>query len=194
MVTAFGRLGHWFASKDVFGIEPDIITCAKGLTSGYLPLGACIISDRIMDQMQSPNDPVLFSAGYTYSAHPVCCAAALKNIEIFEAEGLLEHVRQITPYFQERLAALSSHPIVGNVRGMGLLGCIEGTPDKDGPTLDDERKLGALLDAACEEMGLLVRPLINMAVFSPPLIITRDEIDTMFDILEKALKKVASDM
>lgn len=194
VVTAFGRLGHWFASKDVFGIEPDIITCAKGLTSGYLPLGACIISDRIMDQMQSPNDPVLFSAGYTYSAHPVCCAAALKNIEIFEAEGLLEHVRQITPYFQERLAALSSHAIVGNVRGMGLLGCIEGTPDKDGSTLDDERKLGALLDAACEEMGLLVRPLINMAVFSPPLIITRDEIDTMFDILEKALKKVASDM
>ena len=103
-------------------------------------------------------------------------------------------MRQITPYFQERLAALSSNPIVGNVRGMGLLGCIEGTPDKDGSTLDDERKLGALLDAACEEMGLLVRPLINMAVFSPPLIITRDEIDTMFDILEKALKKVASDM
>ncbi|NDD08520.1 MAG: aminotransferase class III-fold pyridoxal phosphate-dependent enzyme, partial [Rhodobacteraceae bacterium] len=102
VVTAFGRLGHWFASQDVFGIEPDIITCAKGMTSGYLPLGACILSDRVMERMVNTNDAALFSAGYTYSAHPVCCAAALKNIEIMEQEHILEHVRDISPYFQTR--------------------------------------------------------------------------------------------
>jgi len=190
VVTAFGRLGHWFASQDVFGIEPDIITCAKGMTSGYLPLGACIVSDRVMERMVNANDAALFSAGYTYSAHPVCCAAALKNIEIMEQEHILEHVRDISPYFQTRLQALADFSGVGNVRGMGLLGCIEGTPDSGGATLEEERKLGALLDAACEKRGLLVRPLINMAVFSPPLIITRTEIDVMFAILEEALKDV----
>lgn len=186
VVTGFGRLGYWLASHDVFGIVPDIITCAKGLTSGYLPLGACIISDSVMERMTGPDQDVLFANGYTYSGHPVCCAAALKNIEIIENEGILEHVRQIGPYFQERLQALRKYDIVGDVRGMGLLGCIEG----GAKTLAGERRLGAMLDEACEELGLLVRPLINMAVFSPPLIITRTQIDEMFDIIERALQKV----
>lgn len=193
VVTGFGRLGHWFASKDAFDIEPDMITCAKGLTSGYLPLGACIISDRVMERMTGSDD-VLFSNGYTYSGHPVSCVAALKNIEIFEQENILKHVRDIAPYFQERLQKLKEFPIVGDVRGVGLLGCIEGKPDMSEHTLDDERKLGALLDEACEEMGLLVRPLINMAVFSPPLIITKEQVDEMFDILEKALTKVTKQL
>ena len=132
VVTGFGRLGHWFASSDVFGIQPDIITCAKGLTSGYLPLGACIISDDVMERMESPDESVLFSNGYTYSAHPVCCAAALKNIEIFEEENILGNVQKVMPYFQERLKQLSKYPIVGDVRGMGLLGCIEGKPAQEG--------------------------------------------------------------
>ena len=189
VVTGFGRLGHWFASSEVFGITPDIITCAKGLTSGYLPLGACLFSDAFMERMTTPGEDILFSNGYTYSAHPVSCAAALKNIEIFEREDLLAHVREITPYFQDRLQSLKASPIVGDVRGMGLLGCIEGKPFNDA-TLADERKFGAALDAACEEMGLLVRPLINMAVFSPPLIISKPQIDEMFDILERALAQV----
>jgi adenosylmethionine-8-amino-7-oxononanoate aminotransferase len=194
VVTAFGRLGHWFASEEVFGITPDIITCAKGLTSGYLPLGACIISDAVMDRMTGPDENVLFSNGYTYSGHPVCCAAALKNIDILESEGILTHVRDIAPHFQDRLRALSRFPIVGDVRGMGLLACIEGRPDTPGTSLAAERKLGALLDEACEKRGLLVRPLINMAVFSPPLVITRAEIDKMFDILEDALEEVSAAM
>jgi adenosylmethionine-8-amino-7-oxononanoate aminotransferase len=194
VVTGFGRLGHWFASEDVYGIVPDMITCAKGLTSGYLPLGACIISDAVMERISSPDESVLFSNGYTYSGHPVCCAAALKNIEIIENEGILEHVREITPYFQERLQALSKFSIVGDVRGAGLLGCIDGKPDKSGSTLAAERRLGALLDAACEELGLLVRPLINMAVFSPPLIITKEQIDEMFDVLEQALHTVTAEL
>lgn len=194
VVTGFGRLGHWFASEDVFGIKPDIITCAKGLTSAYLPLGACIISDEIMERMTGANEDVMFSTGYTYSAHPVCCAAALKNIEIMEQENILKHVRDISPYFQIRLQSLSRWNIVGDVRGMGLLGCIEGKPEKSGTSLTAERRLGAALDAACEDLGLLVRPLINMAVFSPPLIITKPQIDEMFDILEQALDRVAAEL
>ena len=194
VVTGFGRLGHWFASEDVFGIKPDMITCAKGITSGYLPLGACIISDEIMERMTEPAHEAMFSNGYTYSAHPVCCAAALKNIEIFENEKILEHVRAVTPHFQARLQGLKRFSIVGDVRGMGLIGCIEGQPQKSGKGLEAQRKLGELLDEACEEMGLLVRPLINMAVFSPPLIITTEEIDEMFDILERALERVTKEL
>lgn len=190
VVTGFGRLGHWFSSEAVFGIVPDMITCAKGLTSGYLPLGACIISDRVMERLSSPDDPTSFSNGYTYSGHPVSCAAALKNIEIIEREGILEHVRQIAPHFQARLKALTKFPLVGDARGMGLLGCIECRAED----LEAERNLGQAVDDACEELGLLVRPLINMAVFSPPLIITVKQVDEMFDILEKALEKVTADL
>jgi len=194
VVTAFGRLGHWFASEDVFGIEPDIITCAKGITSGYLPLGACIISDRVMDRMTGEDHDVMFPNGYTYSAHPVCCAAALKNIEIIEREGLLEHVRAVSPLFQSRLAALEASPIIGDARGMGLLGCLEGLTDAGRKTpLSVQRSLGERLDVACEARGLIVRPLINMCVFSPPLTINEDQINGMFDIIEDAIKEVEGD-
>jgi adenosylmethionine-8-amino-7-oxononanoate aminotransferase len=186
VVTGFGRLGHWFASEEVFGIQPDMITCAKGLTSGYLPLGACIISDRVLEQMSHLGEPSAYTNGYTYSGHPVSCVAALTNIEIFEREDILEHVRAVTPQFQARLADLKKYSIVGDARGMGLLGCIEGKAED----LEAERRLGSMIDAACEEMGLIVRPLINMAVFSPPLIITPEEIDEMFDILERAIQQV----
>ena len=192
VVTAFGRLGHWFASEDVFGIEPDFITCAKGLTSGYLPLGACLIHDRVLAHMTGPDHEVLFPNGYTYSGHPVSCAVALKNIEIFERDGLLEHVRSIAPHFQDRIQALSRYPIVGDARGMGLAGCIEGMLDPDGTPLATQRDIGARLDAACEARGVIVRPIINMAVFSPPLIITRVQVDEMMDIIEDAVADVSA--
>lgn len=194
VVTGFGRLGHWFASEEVFGIKPDMITCAKGLTSGYLPLGACIISDEIMERMTGPDQDVAFSNGYTYSGHPVACAAALKNIEIFEQEGILEHVRDVAPHFHKRLHALKRFDVVGDVRGMGLLGCVESKPGKGENALAIDYHFGEILDAACEDMGLLLRPLINMAVFSPPLIITKDQIDDLFDIIEKALEKVTVEL
>lgn len=193
VVTGFGRLGHWFASEPVFDVVPDMITCAKGLTSGYLPLGACIISDRIMEQMTGPEE-VLFSNGYTYSAHPVSCAAALKNIEIMEREDILGHVREVTPYFQERLRSFEKFPIVGDLRGMGLLGCIEGKVTEGRSSLAQDSDFGTRLDTICEENGLLLRPLINMAVFSPPLIISKPQIDTMFDIIEGALEQVSREM
>ncbi len=198
VVTGFGRLGHWFASADVFGITPDIITTAKGLTSGYLPLGAMIVSDRLLAEISGEHRAeVMFKNGYTYSGHPVCCAAALKNIEIIEREGILEHVRAITPHFQSRMRELARHEIVGDVRGMGLLGCVEGTAR---PDLPEEKRhaidleFGRLVDEACEERGLIVRPILNMCVFSPPLIITEAQIDEMFDILDDAIAEVQGEM
>ena len=198
VVTGFGRLGHWFASEAVFGITPDIITTAKGLTSGYLPLGAMLVSDRLLDEISGDHRAeVMFGNGYTYSGHPVCCAAALKNIEIIEREGILEHVRAVTPQFQARMRALKRHEIVGDVRGMGLLGCVEGTARPDLPEekrMKIDAEFGERVDAACEARGLIVRPLLNMCVFSPPLIISPAEIDRMFDILDAAIAEVQAEM
>ncbi|MGA2551650.1 MAG: aminotransferase [Burkholderiaceae bacterium] len=195
VVTGFGRLGHWFASKDVFGIEPDMIICAKGLTSGYLPLGACLVSDRLFEEVSRERSRgASFGHGFTYSGHPVCCAAALKSIEIIEREKILEHVREVSPHFQRRLRALSEIPMVFDARGMGLVGCVECTVtqtlEQEGNEerlLELDTDLGARIDRHCHEMGLLVRPLVNQCVFSPPLVITKDEIDRMFDILHEAI-------
>ncbi len=196
VVTGFGRLGHWFASKEVFDVQPDIITCAKGLTSGYLPLGACIVSDTIMESMgEEKAQGIMFSNGYTYSGHPVCCRAALKNIEIMEREHILEHVQEVGPYFQERLKELLDIPIVGDVRGQGLMACIECELDKDQETaLDLDYQMGSRIDKHCQALGLIVRPIVNMNVISPPLIITRDQIDEMVVILRKGIERAMADL
>lgn len=194
VVTAFGRLGHWFASEDVFGIVPDMITCAKGLTSGYLPLGACIISDAVMARIAEAEGDDVFYNGYTYSGHPVSCAAAIKNIEIMEAEDILGHVRRVTPQFQRRLREIKNRfDIVGDVRGEGLLGCIECRPDLAKETYAAHLKFGQKLDDACEARGLLLRPFGNMAVFSPPLIVTESQIDEIFDIMEAGLEQLSEE-
>ena len=188
VVTGFGRLGHWFASEPVFDVVPDIITCAKGMTSGYVPMGAAIISDRLFDDISGDaSRGATFSNGYTYSGHPVSAAAALKNIEIFEREDLLDHVRRVTPQFQNRLNALRALPIVTDTRGMGLMGCVECSFNGD---LEEDRDIGLAIDAECQKRGLIVRPIINMCVMSPPLTISASQIDEMFDILETVLATV----
>lgn len=191
VVTAFGRLGHWFASKDVFGIEPDIITCAKGLTSGYAPMGAAIISDRLIDDVAGRD--AAFSNGYTYSGHPVSAAAGLKSMEIIEHDEILEHVRRVTPIFQGRLQELRNIDIVADVRGMGLMGCVQcSEKGKARGDLGRDYEIGALIDQECQKRGLIVRPIINMCVFSPPLIITEAEIHQMFDILKEGIEAATS--
>ena len=198
VVTGFGRLGHWFASEEVFGIRPDILVCAKGLTSGYVPLGAMLLSSRLAKRLEEAGGgEALFTNGFTYSGHPVSCAAALKNIEIIEREGILEHVRQVAPLFQERLQALRSHEIVRDARGIGLLGAVEGSAAPgmaETDRLDIDREFGMRMDSACEARGLIVRPLVNMCVFSPPLVIQEAEIQRMFDILDDALGEVGPAM
>ena len=194
VVTGFGRLGHWFASEDVFDVVPDIITTAKGLTSGYVPMGACLISDRLLEGLGEAGEA--FKNGFTYSGHPVSAAVALKNIEIIEREDILGHVRSVAPHFQARLAALSNHPLVCDTRGAGLVGCLELSADgkRTPETLARDYQLGGLVDQLCQKRGLMVRPIINLAVMSPPLVIAAAEIDEMFDILGEALDEALTSL
>lgn len=196
VVTAFGRLGHFFATKDVFDVDADIITSAKGLTSGYLPLGAMLVSDRLLEGLKDVDEESgIFSNGYTYSGHPVACAAALTNIEIMEREQLLEHVREIAPYFQEKINTFRDLPIVKDTRGIGLMGCIEcEITSADGDQLAVDYDLGNRIDRHCQALGLIVRPIINMCVFSPPLVITKPQIDEMFAILRQSLELTMNDL
>ena len=196
VVTGFGRLGHWFASEEVFGIVPDIITSAKGITSGYVPLGAVLISERLMNRVQESNQKnATFSNGFTYSAHPVSCAVALKNMELFERDGILEHVREVGPYFLEQLETLKDIPIVTDVRGEGLMACVECDITSEGDdALAMDKAIGNRIDEHCQALGLIVRPLYNMCVMSPPLIITKKQIDDMVAILREGITRAMHDV
>ena len=195
VVTGFGRLGQVFSSKTVFGVEPDMITFAKGVTSGYFPLGGVMISDRLMEDLRASNHPeAMFAHGLTYTSHPIGCAVALKNLDLLE-DGILDHARDIAPYFQWQLKTLEELPLVGEVRGVGLMACIECVADRNEKNpirLDTE--VGERIDRHCQELGLLVRPIIHMCVMSPPLIITRDQIDSMVSILYKGISRTMDDL
>jgi adenosylmethionine-8-amino-7-oxononanoate aminotransferase len=195
VVTAFGRLGEVFASGDVFGIEPDMITFAKGVTSGYFPLGGVMISARLTEELRRSNHPqAMFGHGYTYSSHPIGCAVALKNLDLLE-DGVLDHVRAVAPYFQARLKSLEDLPLVGEVRGAGLMACVECVADRESRNpLALDNAVGKRIDAHCHELGLLVRPLINMCVMSPPLVITRAQIDDMVAILREGISRTMDDL
>ncbi|MCI0431858.1 MAG: aminotransferase [Rhodospirillales bacterium] len=196
VVTGFGRLGHMFASEAEFGLQPDMIAFAKGVTSGYVPLGGVAISRRLIEELKATgNGTAMFSNGYTYSSHPVACAAALKNIEIIEREGLNGHVRAIAPYFQARLQELSELPIVGEVRGMGLMACVECVSDRSSrEPLALDQEVGRRIDRHCQELGLIVRPMGHLCVMSPPLIITRAQIDEMVAILREGIERTQADL
>ncbi|WP_240722647.1 aminotransferase [Poseidonocella sp. HB161398] len=196
VVTGFGRLGHFFASEARFGIVPDMIITAKGITSGYQPLGAVLVSDRIANAIgaNAPAEKPVFSNGYTYSGHPVACAVALKNIEIMQREDICGHVREVGPYFIEKLRALSSSPIVYTVRGDHLMACVEcWTGEEPGPNARN-MALAARVDSYCEEAGLLVRPYENLCIMSPPLIVTRAEIDRIAAIMAEAIARAEADL
>lgn len=198
VVTAFGRLGHWFASQEVFGVVPDIIVFAKGVTSGYVPMGGFAVSESFMDEISGEQaHGNIFSNGYTWSANPVSCAAALASWDIIEREGLLQHVLDVGPYFQQQLRTLLDIPLVGDVRGTGLMAAIEMRLENDAAgdaLLAQDYTIGELVDNYCHQFGLLVRPLINVCIMSPPLIITRDQVDDMVTALRKALLLAQSDL
>lgn len=196
VVTAFGRLGHMFASEAVFGIVPDIITCAKGLSSGYLPLGATIISDEIYDAISKPHhEGGLLTHGFTYSGHPVSCVAALKNIEILERENICEHVLDQGIYFEEQLKTLADLEIVGEVRGKKFMMCIENLRNKDTKELFDRSVgVGKRIAHHCQQLGLIVRPVGHMNVLSPPLILTREQIDFVVQALRQAIQNTIQEL
>lgn len=182
VVTGFGRLGHWFASEAVFSVQPDIITSAKGLSSGYLPIGAVLISDRLISEIKKHN--VTYNQGFTYAGHPVSAAASLKNIEIFEKEKILEHVRKISPYFQEKMEKLRELPSIVGAHGIGLLGALR--PKSPTPSISDI-EFNQLCVKECKSLGLLVRTFQGQIFLSPPLIITEKEIDILFERLRQGI-------
>jgi len=196
VICAFGRIGNMFAST-TFGYQPDIITCAKGMTSGYSPIGAMIASDRIMEPfLQGTN---MFAHGYTFGGHPVSAAVALANLDIFEREKLNEHVREKSDAFRATLERLHDLPIVGDVRGDGFFFGIEMVKDKaTRETFDDdesERLLRGFLSKALFEAGLYCRaddrgdPVIQL---SPPLICDQTHFDEIEQILRVVLDKAAT--
>ncbi len=194
VVTGFGRLGHWFASKDIFGVQPDIICCAKGLTSAYLPLGAVIFSDRIYDVLG--NDATRwFTGGFTYSAHPVCCAAALKNIEIMEREEIFDNVKAVGAYFEDQLRTLLDLPIVGDIRGRLFMMCVVNVMDKATKTFfPPEVMIGKRISNHAENLGLLVRPVADLNVMSPSLTMTRENVDFVVSGLRQAIELTIDDL
>jgi len=196
VVTGFGRLGEIFASEPVFGIVPDIITSAKGLTSGYVPLGAFFVSDRLYERLIGPEGKgKYFTNGFTYSAHPVACAAGLKNLEIIEREQILDHVRRTGPYFQARLKSLLDLPIVGDVRGSHMMACIECVADKRSKqAMPAEWDVAYRIIRHAMPRGLMVRPLSHQVILSPPLIITKAQIDEIVDILSVSINAVADEL
>jgi adenosylmethionine-8-amino-7-oxononanoate aminotransferase len=195
VVTAFGRLGHIFASRDVFRIEPDMITFAKGVTSGYFPLGGVLVSERLCEELRRSNHAdAMFLHGFTYSSHPIGCAVAIRNLELLE-NGILDHVRSLSGYFQERMKTLASLPLVGDVRGVGLMAGVECVADRTSNNpLQLDLDVGKRIDRHCQELGLLVRPLINMCVISPPLVITKDQIDRLVELLHKGIALTMDDL
>ncbi len=192
VVTGFGRLGHWFVSQEIYGVQPDIITFAKGVTSGYLPLGGFAVSDSFVSEISHDRaDGNLFSSGFTWSANPICCAAALASWDILKRENILEHVKEIGPYFQKQLKTLEEHELVREVRGIGLMAAVElQAPDKiSGESLlDRDYTLGDLVDRHCYALGLMVRPLINICILSPPLVITFEQVDELIEKLRAGIQ------
>ena len=196
VVTGFGRIGHLLSSEPVFGIKPDVITAAKGISSGYLPLSATMLSDEIYEVLSQPaEDGSLFTHGFTYSGHPVCCRAGLKNIEIIEREGICEHVREVGPYFEQQLNTLRDLPIVGDVRGKCFMMCVENVKNPQTKELfDADIAIGDRIAAHCQKHGLIVRPIAHLNVLSPPLILTRDEVDDVVSILRKGILAAMDDL
>lgn len=195
VVTAFGRLGHWFASEGEFGIQPDIITCAKGLTSGYLPLGACLFSDRIFRTISEGDPDRLFAHGFTYAGHPVACAAALKNLEIIEREKLMDNVVDVGAYFERRLQDLEDLPIVGNVRGRKLMMCVEFVADRaTKETFPVALNIGKRVSNRCERMGLLIRSIVHLNIMSPGFTLTRSDVDFVVDTLRQGIVEVIDEL
>ena len=196
VVTGFGRLGHFFASEPVFDLTPDVITSAKGLTSGYIPHSATLFSDAIYEVISVPqSDGALFTHGFTYAGHPVSCAAGLKNIEIMEREDLCGHVREVGPYFEERLNELLTLPLIGDVRGKKFMMCVEAVKNKETKEVfEADAKIGARITRHCQSRGLLVRPLGHMNVLSPPLTLTREQIDTLVDTLRESIIATQNDL
>ncbi|SFI04797.1 L-2,4-diaminobutyrate transaminase [Bosea sp. OK403] len=198
VITGFGRVGTPFGSH-LYGIEPDLITVAKGLTSGYFPLSAAIVGEKVYKVLEDGADRVgAFSHGYTYSGHPIGAAAANAVLDIVEREDLAGKARDVGGYFQDRLkVTFAQLPIVGEVRGVGMLGALEFVADRAAKTrFDAALKVGARISKAARDRGLIARamPHGDILGFAPPLVTTKGEIDEIVAIAEQAVRQVMDEL
>src|SRR5256885_3078948 len=186
VITGFGRLGEWFGS-DRFGLEPDLVTVAKGLTSGYAPLGAVVASARVAEPFWRPGTAELFRHGYTYSGHAAACAVALANLDVIEAERLVERVRSLEPVLERVLQPLAQHELVAEVRTIGLLGAVELEAEALAarPDLPDQVAAEAL------RRGVITR-VIRVPAFqvSPPFVVSEEQLSTIAGVLAASLDAV----
>jgi 4-aminobutyrate--pyruvate transaminase len=188
VITGFGRTGKMFGCE-TFGIQPDAMTMAKGLSGGYLPIAAIAMPAHIWEVIGQASDRLgVFGHGTTYAGHPAAAAVAVRVLDLFEERGLLSHIAQVSGGFQRRLSELGKSPLVFDTRGVGLIGAVE-LHDLSGGAV---RNAGVELKGIAEELGLVVRalPSCNGVALSPPLIITEQQIDEVFDILGEALRKL----
>lgn len=189
VICGFGRLGQWFGFQH-YGIKPDLVSMAKGLSSGYLPISAVGVADHIVEVLRGIGDD--FVHGFTYSGHPTAAAVALRNIEIIENENLVERTREETgPYLAGKMAELAKHPMIGEARSVGLIGAIEivsqsGTNERFG---GQEGRAAFIVRDLCIKNGLMVRAVRDSLVMSPPLTISLQEIDEIFRIITQSLEE-----
>jgi beta-alanine--pyruvate transaminase len=186
VITGFGRTGNAFAAQ-TFGVTPDLMCVAKGITNGCVPMGAVLAQQKIYDAfMNGPESAIEFLHGYTYSAHPLACAAGIATLDTYAEDGLLTRAQQIQGYFAEQLHSLRDEPNVIDVRNFGLVGGVELQPIAGEPT---KRAFGVFLD--CYDKGLMLRTTGDIVAFSPPLIIEREHIDSIVDTVRGALRRAA---
>jgi len=184
VICGFGRTGQWFGT-DYYDLEPDLMTIAKGLTSGYIPMGGVIVRDEVARVVSEGGD---FNHGFTYSGHPVAAAVALENLRILRDEQIITQVQDKTaPYLQQRLRELADHPLVGEVRGLGMLGAIELVKDKASRTRYPGKGVGMICRQHCFDNGLIMRAVGDTMIIAPPLVISLAEIDELVAKARKCL-------
>jgi len=190
VISGFYRTGDMFATT-TYNLKPDLITLAKQLSAAYQPIGAVMMNQKVYDVLEEGSRKFgIFGTGFTYSGHPVTAAVALETQRIYQADKIGDHVKAVAPIFQSRLRALADHPLVGEVRGIGLIGAVELVKDKEKRVnFDPSQKVAPYVVGRASLHGLIVRPLLNDSIaFCPPLIITETQIHDMFDAFDKALE------
>ena len=185
VICGFGRTGNWFGS-DTYGINPDIITMAKGISSGYIPLSGIMVGKRVSDVLIDEGGE--FYHGYTYSGHPVACAVAIENLKIIREENLIENSKNTSVYLNEKMKEIADHPLVGEVRMKSYIGCVELVKDKEkGTMFEDTGTVGTICRDYCIENGLIMRAVRDGMIFCPPLIFSKNHIDELIEKLKKSL-------
>lgn len=192
VITGFGRIGHWFGVSH-WDVEPDIITFAKGVTSGYVPLGGIIVSDEIHDCIENAPGDRKWNHSFTYSGHPTCCAVGLANLDILESEGLIERTRVMGEKLMDGLRTLGTLPHVGDIRGIGLMAAVEVVEDPASrKPYDPALKTGGRIVKKMLENGVYTRCRGDSVNFAPPLVVTAEELDRMINAAGDAIESVTA--